>query len=78
MSHLFPSSSLRGGFFVRMLSGFGFLLGIDDLLCMDVWEDERLGPGGTGAEARREGFLCVISDLSTLRSPDVTAAPREI
>lgn len=31
-----------------------------------------------GAEARNEGFLCVISDLSTLRSPEVTAEPRAI
>ena len=44
----------------------------------DVWDEERLGAGGTGAEARKEGFLCVISDLSTLRSPEVTADPREI
>ena len=32
MSHLFPSSSFRGGFFVRMLSGLGFLPGKWDLL----------------------------------------------
>ncbi len=27
ISHLLPSSSLRGGFLVLILSGFGFLLG---------------------------------------------------
>lgn len=31
---------------------------------------------GTTPPARRAGFLCVISLLSTLRSPFVTSAPR--
>ena len=31
---------------------------------------------GTVEEARRLGFLCVISLFSTLRSPFVTSAPR--
>jgi hypothetical protein len=31
---------------------------------------------GTTLPARRAGFLCVISLLSTLRSPFVTSAPR--
>ena len=40
----------------------------------------RLGTAGVDAGttllARRAGFLCVISDLSTFRSPFVTASPR--
>lgn len=56
MIHLFPSSSFRGGFFVRMLSGFGFLPGGagDFPRPLDVWLSLRVG---TGACALREGFL---------------------
>lgn len=44
----------------------------------DVCDDDRLGAEGAGADVRRVGFLWVISDLSTLRSPEVTLEPREI
>ena len=57
MIHLLPSRVLRAGFFVRMLSGLGFLPGRGDLLLVEVWEDERTGPEGTAEEARREGFF---------------------
>lgn len=52
-----------------MLSGLGFLLGAGDLA--------RAEPDCSGAvePARRPGFLCVISDLSTLRRPDVISSP---
>ena len=45
---------------------------------VEVWEEDRLGPGGTVALARREGFLWVIAEGSTLRRPEVTSDPREI
>lgn len=45
-SHLFPSSSLRGGLFVRMLSGLGFFEG---RLPTEFWLEDRLGPEGTVA-----------------------------
>ncbi len=38
----------------------------------DVWELLR---SGTVEAARSDGFLCVISALSTLRSPTVTEEP---
>lgn len=65
--HLFPSSSFLGGFLARMLSGLGFLPGAGLL--------PRGEASATVELVRREGFLCVISDLSTLRSPFVTASP---
>src|SRR5436190_9837258 len=60
-----------------MLSGFGFLLGIGDFPrevddTTLAWELLR---SGTTELARRLGFLCVISDLSTLRSFEVIAEP---
>lgn len=58
-----------------MLSGLGFLDGMERV---DVWEEDRLGPDGTVALARREGFLWVIDEGSTLRRPAVTSDPREI
>ena len=61
-----------------MLSGFGFLFGMGDLPRDEVWDDDRVDAGGTGIAARKDGFLCVISDLSTLRSPEVTSEPRDI
>lgn len=51
-----------------MLSGFGFLLGAGDL-------PREVGLPGTIDCARRLGFLCVCSDLSTFRRPAVTAEP---
>ena len=78
MSHLLPSKSFLGGFLVRMFSGLGFLPGKGDFPRKDVCDDDRVGAGGMGAAPRNEGFLWVISDLSTFRSPEVTSDPREI
>ena len=69
MSHLLPSRSLRGGLRERMLSGLGFLLGAGDL------PRDKLGRSGAVDPARKLGFLCVISDLSTLRRPEVICSP---
>lgn len=67
ITHLLPSSSIFGGFFVRMLSGLGFLPGAGLF--------PRTAESPEPAAALSEGFLCVISDLSTLRSPLVTESP---
>lgn len=64
--HLFPSSSFLEGFLTLILSGLGFFPGAG---LFGRAESE------TVAAARREGFLCVISDLSTLRRPLVTDSP---
>lgn len=53
-----------------MLSGFGLVLGpvdLDELVLLLL--------SGTGAAARKDGFLCVICDGSTFLSPDVTFSP---
>lgn len=78
MIHLLPSRVLRAGFLVRMLSGLGFLPGRGDLLLVEVWDDERTGPEGTAEEARKDGFLCVWVEGSTLRRCEVTLSPEEI
>ena len=52
-----------------MLSGFGFLPGAG-LLPRGL-----VSRSPTELPVRSEGFLCVISDLSTFRSPCVTAEP---
>lgn len=69
MTHLLPDNSFLGGFFTLMLSGLGFFPGAGLL--------PRLPESfsGTVDPARREGFLCVISDLSTRRKLFVTASP---
>lgn len=69
MVHLLPSRSILAGFFRRILSGFGFLPGAGLL--------PRAGNSRspTVLPARSDGFLCVISDLSTFRSPLVTSEP---
>jgi hypothetical protein len=61
MIHLFPSNFFTGGFFVRMLSGFGFFPGAG-LFPRDTEETlEALSLRvGTVAPALNEGFLCVI------------------
>lgn len=88
MSHLLPSSSFWGcgvglleseadaGFccweevlFWRMLGGLGLTSGPGLRLRL-------LSLGTVLLSARREGFLCVICDLSTFFSPDVTDSPR--
>ena len=71
--HLVPSSSFLGGFFVRMLSGLGFLPGGAGLLLRS--DPELSLRFGTGAPARNDGFLCVIWLGSTFFSPFVTASP---
>lgn len=76
ISHLLPSSSFLGGFLVRMDSGLGFLLGPRPP--REVWEEERTGALGTGAWARREGFLWVWAEGSTFLRCEVTSEPREI
>ena len=77
MIHLLPSSSLRGGFFVRILSGFGRFPGIGDLPCADSEDCESDRVGGAELFARSEGFLCVCNEGSTFRRPEVTASPFE-
>jgi len=66
--HFFPSRENLAGFLVESdwgLAGFvGFLPGEGEVLL------------GTVEEARKAGFLCVISLFSTLRSPFVTSGPR--
>ncbi len=52
-----------------MLSGLGFFPGAGLLPLTE------LSRSGTVELARRAGFLCVISDLSTFRRPLVTASP---
>ena len=68
MIHLFPSRANLAGFLVESDWGFtglvGFLPEDGDVLL------------GTVEEARKAGFLCVISLFSTFRSPFVTSAPR--
>lgn len=67
--HLLPSSSFFGGFLTRMLSGLGFFPGTG------LFPRTDASRSGTVELARNEGFLCVISDLSTLRRPAVTDSP---
>jgi hypothetical protein len=68
---LLRSSTILGGFFVRMLSGLGFVCG-----GIDLTDAPLLLRSGTGADPRSAGFLCVISDWSTFLSPDVMVSPR--
>lgn len=66
MTHFAPSKANLEGFFPDSAAGFVGLAG-------------RLGElalvAGTVLDARSSGFLCVISDLSTLRKPFVTSTP---
>ena len=65
ISHLVPSFTNLGGFFPESAAGFdGFIGFLGDELA------------GTVLVARSSGFLCVISDLSTLRKFFVTSEPR--
>ena len=68
MTHFFPSRANLAGFLVERDWGFagldGFLLNEGEVLLETV------------EEARKAGFLCVISLFSTLRNPFVTSAPR--
>ena len=45
---------------------------------MLFWESERVGIEETAVLARREGFLWVWEEGSTLRSLEVTASPLDI
>jgi len=74
MIHLLPSSSIFDGFLVRILSGFGgFFPGGAGLLFRN--DPELSLRDGTGAAARKDGFLCVIWLGSTFFSPFVTDSP---
>lgn len=66
--HLLPSRTFLEGFLMRMLSGLGFFPGAG-LFALES------PPSVTVELPRRAGFLCVISDLSTLRNPLVTDSP---
>ena len=68
MIHLFPSRANLAGFLVESDWGFAGLVGF--------LPNEGVVLLGTVEEARKAGFLCVISLFSTLRSPFVTSAPR--
>ena len=73
MNHLLPTSSLRGGFLVRMLSGLAFVGGgidLPELLLLLRWTG--------GACARSVGFLCVCIEGSTFFRPVVIPSPRLI
>ncbi len=68
INHLLPSRANFEGFFLISDAGFVGFTG-------------RFGAEGAGVSrttllARREGFLWVISDLSTFLNPFVTASPR--
>lgn len=77
--HLLPSRSLGVGFFVRILSRLVSVPGMEDLLLWrDFWEEEREGAEGTAEEVRREGFLCIGEEGSTLRRCEVTEEARDI
>jgi hypothetical protein len=67
---LLRSSTIFGGFLVRMLSGLGFVCG-----GIDLTDAPLLLRSGTVADPRSAGFLCVICDWSTFLSPDVMASP---
>lgn len=68
ITHLFPSKANLAGFLLESDWGLAGLVGFLPK------EGEVLL--GTVEEARKAGFLCVISLFSTLRSPFVTSAPR--
>lgn len=69
-SHLVPSSSVLGGFFETALGARTRAAGLAGTAGTFL-EDES----GTVLPARNDGFLCVICEGSTLRSPEVTAPP---
>ena len=82
--HLFPSNSFFGGFFVRKLSGFGFLPGAGlvprpplplPAPPLTPKLDELSLRCGTVELCRRLGFLCVICEASTFFNPAVTPSP---
>ena len=66
--HFFPSRANLAGFLVESDWGFAGLVGF--------LPNEGEGLLGTVEEARKAGFLCVISLFSTLRRPFVTSVPR--
>ena len=66
INHFPPSSANLAGFLLESDWGFAGLVGF---LANEVLP-------GTVEEARKAGFLCVISLFSTLRSPFVISAPR--
>ena len=66
--HLFPSRANLAGFLLESAWGLAGLVGF-----LPEGGEVLLG---TVEEARKAGFLCVISLFSTLRSPFVMSAPR--
>jgi len=70
ISHLLPSNKNLGGFLPARACGFEGLVGF-----LPIGESEG-DLAGTTLLALSAGFLCVISLLSTLRSPLVTSSPR--
>lgn len=65
--------------FCRMLGGLGLISGpgLRERLISEVDEvADGVALSGTVELARREGFLCVICDLSTFFRPAVTDSPR--
>jgi len=66
--HFFPSRANFAGFLAESDCGFAGLVGF--------LPNEGEVLLGTVEEARRAGFLCVISLFSTLRRPFVTSVPR--
>ena len=68
ITHFFPSRANLAGFFVESDWGFAGLVGF--------LPNEGEVLLGTVEEARKAGFLCVISLFSTLRRPFVTSEPR--
>ena len=68
MIHLLPSRANFAGFLDESDWGFAGLVGF--------LPNEGEALLGTVEEARKAGFLCVISLFSTLRRPFVTSAPR--
>lgn len=69
MVHFPPSRANLEGFLPLSEAGFEGFVG-------RFADPPPLFAAGTTLDARRLGFLCVISDLSTLRSPFVTSSPR--
>ena len=64
--------------FWRMLGGLGLIsgTGLREREMSEVEEAVEADLSGTVEVARREGFLCVICDLSTFFNPEVTDMPR--
>lgn len=88
ISHLFPSKTNLGGLLPANAAGFagraGFFPAAMDISVNPVYVELRMilyipggvGEPGTVCPALNDGFLCVISLLSTFLRPLVTSSPR--